>query len=462
LTATTTLGKLADRDAAVARFRAAGLGPATAQGKQQLLADCVARLRVAGLGDGARALGFFVPGRVEVLGKHTDYAGGKSIVAATEQGFVMVAVPHCETHVVVHRAPAGAAAEFALAPDLTPTLGDWTNYPMTVARRVARNFASEAPLRGATIAFASDLPPAAGMSSSSALMVATFLCLSAVNDLPARELYRRNIDGDLSLAEYLGTVENGQTYGQLTGDAGVGTFGGSEDHTAMLCCRTGALNEYAYCPVHFHRAIELDEKLTFAIAASDVTAVKTGAAREHYNRASKLASAVVAEWRKVTGRDDLHIAAALRSGPDAAENLRDILRRASRQDFTVEQLTRRLEHFLIEDQQVIPAAGDALEAGDLATFGRLVDRSQEAAEQLLGNQIPETVHLARTAREGGAAAASSFGAGFGGSVWALVRRSEAQEFLRDWTRRYEQRFPDRVADSRFFLTRPGPAAFPLV
>jgi galactokinase len=300
------------------------------------------------------------------------------------------------------------------------------------------------------------------MSSSSALMVATFLCLSAVNDLPARELYRRNIDSDLSLAEYLGTIENGQTYGQLTGDAGVGTFGGSEDHTAMLCCQAGTLNEYAYCPVHFRRAIDLDEKLTFAIASSGVTAVKTGAARERYNQASKLASAVVAEWRQATGRDDLHIAEALRSDPDAAQRLRTILRCASRQDFTPEQMTRRLEHFLIEDQQVIPAAGDALEAGDLPTFGRLVDRSQEAAEQLLGNQIPETVHLAQTAREGGAVGASSFGAGFGGSVWALVRSGEAEEFLRNWARRYEQRFPDRIADGRFFLTRPAPAAFSLV
>ena len=59
---------------------------------------------------------------------------------------------------------------------------------MTVARRVAREL-SRPIVRGATIAFASDLPPAAGMSSSSALMVATFLALSALNELPRRAVY---------------------------------------------------------------------------------------------------------------------------------------------------------------------------------------------------------------------------------------------------------------------------------
>ncbi len=50
----------------------------------------------------------------------------------------------------------------------------------------------------------------------------------------------------------------------------------------------------------------------------------------------------------------------------------------------------------------------------------MAERSQEAAERWLGNQIPETIALARLARHVGATAASAFGAGFGGSVWALV------------------------------------------
>ena len=88
--------------------------------------------------------------------------------------------------------------------------------------------------RGAAIAFASDLPQTAGLSSSSALVVATFLDLSDVNNRPQRDECRASIGNDDDLCACLGTIENGQTFGQLAGPRGVGTFGGSGDHTALL------------------------------------------------------------------------------------------------------------------------------------------------------------------------------------------------------------------------------------
>ncbi|HOQ61704.1 MAG TPA: hypothetical protein PKZ08_13850, partial [Vicinamibacterales bacterium] len=96
--------------------------------------------------------------------------------------------------------------------------------------------------------------------------------------------------------------------------------------------------------------------------------------------------------------------------------------------------------------------------GDLARFGALVDRSQEAAERWLGNQIPETVTLAREARRLGAAAASAFGGGFGGSVWALVPRDRAGSFAREWHAAYRERFPGPASCARFFETSAGPSA----
>jgi galactokinase len=62
----------------------------------------------------------------------------------------------------------------------------------------------------------------------------------------------------------------------------------------------------------------------------------------------------------------------------------------------------------------------------------LSEESQGDAEQLLGNQIPETSALARAARKAGAFAACSFGAGFGGSVWALVETERAAKFAHTW------------------------------
>ena len=112
----------------------------------------------------------------------------------------------------------------------------------------------------------------------------------------------------------------------------------------------------------------------------------------------------------------------------------------------------------LESLDIIPAAGDALERGDLTTLGELVDRSQRGAELLLGNQVPETYHLTRSARSLGAAAASAFGAGFGGSVWALVPRATAAHFLQHWQESYESQFPEPAARSAFFVTAAGPAA----
>ena len=333
--------------------------------------------------------------------------------------------------------------------------GDWSNYPMTVARRIARNFPEAR--RGATIALANDLPLAAGMSSSSALMVAIFLALAEVNGLYQRPLFRENVHNLTDLAGYLGTVENGQSFGSLVGDRGVGTFGGSEDHTAMLCGRPGELSQYSYCPVLFERTIPIPPTHTFAIGVSGVAAEKTGAAMEKYNTASRLARRLVEIWHQATGRSDPHLAAIVVSGPDAVSRLAAAVSQMAG-PAEVEALQRRLRHFVAENEEILPAAGNSLARGDLEAFGQLVDGSQRAAEEFLGNQIAETSCLASAARDAGAAAASAFGAGFGGSVWALVAASEAEAFLESWGSAYRARFPANAESARFFLTGAGPAA----
>jgi len=453
------LAELAERSDMAGCLAGAGMDPQAARQKAEMLAGC-ARAMLRTVAQSAPAWAFFVPGRIEVLGKHTDYAGGRSIVAAAQRGFCMVAVGRDDAQVRIVDVAASEVSEFAISPELAPTAGHWSNYPMTVARRCARNFPPS--LRGADVAFASDLPPAAGMSSSSAMMVAFFLALAGTNNLRQRQQYSRNIHSREELAGYLGAVENGQSFGSLAGDEGVGTFGGSEDHTAMLCCRAGALSQYSYRPVRFERTIELPEGYVFAIASSGVAAEKTGSALEKYNRASRLASTVAETWRRRTGRDDPHIAAAITAAGGDAEKIRDALRQAHAGQFATAQLLDRFEHFFAENEQIIPAAGNALASADIPAFGRLVDRSQQGAEELLGNQVPETIFLARSARALGASAASTFGAGFGGSVWALVDADRAGQFPDEWARRYAEAFPAAAADASFFLTGAGPAAIELL
>ena len=108
----------------------------------------------------------------------------------------------------------------------------------------------------------------------------------------------------------------------------------------------------------------------------------------------------------------------------------------------------RLLHFVREDFRTIESI-DAFGQGDQARIGQLADESQSDAAVFLGNQIPETIALAASARRLGAFAARSFGAGFGGSVWALVEVDRAQEFARQWS-------------PQAFVATPGPPLLELL
>ncbi len=387
-----SLTTLQDRDRVLQRLTQQKLSLRAAQMKAALFARAAAALQASGTAADTAAVACFVPGRIEVLGKHTDYAGGRSLVAAVQCGICLVAVADSQQHIAVTDVVMDQSDEFPFLPDMQPRQGHWSNYPMTVARRIARNF--DAPLSGARIAFGSDLPLAAGMSSSSALVIAVFWALAAINDLPARDNYQQNIHRCEDLAGYLATIENGQNYGSLTGDHGVGTFGGSEDHTAILCAHAGNMSQYSYCPIEFERFVPLPEDFSFVMAISGVVAEKTKAAMAKYNRMSRLAAAVAETWRRSTGRTDPHLAAALQSIPDAAERMRNVLRQARHPEFEVSELLDRFEQFHTESELIIPRVQVPLIGPALKDFGTLVDQSQRFGAQQLKNQVPETVFLA--------------------------------------------------------------------
>ena len=456
-------GDLTDRDSLVELLKATGLDASASRSKANLFAKAASQLaRIDTTGRANRPAALFVPGRIEVMGKHTDYAGGRSMVAAAGRGFCLVVSPRDDSRIVISDVGFEDAVEFELGPDLVPQIGHWSNYPMTVARRLARNFPQAG--RGANIAMGSDLPPAAGMSSSSAIIVAMSLALAGANDLWTRPEFRENVKDLVDLAGYLAVIENGQTFGTLEGDRGVGTFGGSEDHTAILCSRPNTVSQYSYCPLRFQRTLPMPRGYTFAVGASGVVAEKTGAAMEQYNRASRLAARCAELWRSETGRDEPHLAAIVASSTGAAEQMRQIIRDSSvsAEGITPDALSARFEHFHAENEELLPAVGHALAEGDMEAVGRFSDRSQRKAEQLLGNQIPETAYLAKSARENGAAGSNAFGAGFGGSVWAMVENTRIDEFLTAWREAYVARFPQQAKTSLFFATGAGPAAFEIL
>lgn len=186
---------------------------------------------------------WFVPGRIEVFGKHTDYAGGRSLLVAANQGVTASASDYrggaAPTGVFLCRSTAMAGEVEVVAGqsnDLPP--GHWGNYVQATVDRLSMNFGD---LKSAVVEVNSTLPLASGMSSSSALVCAVALALADQNDLWSNPDWQEAIEDRVDLAAYLATIENGLSFKNLPGAKGVGTFGGSQDHTAMLNCAGGQL-----------------------------------------------------------------------------------------------------------------------------------------------------------------------------------------------------------------------------
>jgi galactokinase len=434
---------------------AAGLSPEEAERKSRLLAATRAALDARGIAGPPRR--YWIPGRVEVLGKHTDYAGGRGLLCAAERGFVMSVAPRDDAIVNVIDVVHGAEAHFELSLE-QPPCPHWHNYPATVVRRIVRNFAP--PLAGCDISIASDLPRASGMSSSTAFIIATFLAIADRNALDARPGWEDSVASLEELAAYLGTVENGASYGDLAGDRGVGTHGGSQDHTAILCAVPGHVVGYRFGPVQREASVPLGDRV-FVIGASGITASKAGEHRERYNQAVDALQALLTLWRARTGETPVTLGALLDEDEGIVERLRALIDEAPPGAVPAEVLHNRLDHFVAEARRIVPSATRALAAGDFDTFGRLVDESQALAERWLGNQIPETSALARLARTLGAEGASAFGAGFGGSVWALVPERDADRFRDAWRAAYEAEFPMLASRAAFFKTHAGPGVLRL-
>jgi galactokinase len=399
---------------------------------------------------------WFVPGRLEFLGKHTDYCGGRSILGAIDRGFGFCAAARPDSLLRILDVQSGQTREMNLASAHDSLRRDWTLYPATVAKRLAGILPE--PMRGADVAFISDLPPAAGLSSSSCLIVGFYLILAKYNSLAACESLADAAEDPLVLGDFLGHVESGRAWRDHGADTGVGTHGGSQDHTAILCSAPGRLTGFDFYESRTFGSVALPDDLTFVIAVSGISAHKAGNAGEAYNRVSRRAYASLRLWRELTHRPGETLEAIFRSGPQCAGLLRSALLTHQSGEFSSESLLTRVEQYHKESHIIIPAALAAMRSGDWPELGRLVDESQRLADTCLHNQVPQTRHLAASARKSGALAASAFGAGFGGAVWALVEKAESGAFIRRWKDSYEQAFPELRDRSSFFAATLGQPA----
>ncbi len=435
-----------------AHFESLGMTPADAASRAELF-SALERQSLPIL-DGAPQWRRFTPGRIEVFGKHTDYAGGHSLLAAVPRGITLAARKRSDGIVRVGDIFDGQKIEVDPATDAPAHYRGLQRYVHVVAHRFHVNFPG-CDL-GANIAIASDLPRASGMSSSAALVTGVALALVERAGLRDRPEWQQHLRGVNDVAWYLGCVENGLDFPGLAGSAGVGTHGGSEDHTAIVACRTDHVSLFRFMPVKPLGETPMPRDWTFVIASSGVQADKAGSVMDRYNRASNLARALLAIWNRRASQPAPSLADALASAPDAVDQLTQWLEPSHDGAFSIADLDKRLRHFVGETTRG-PKADLAFRTADRAALGELSADSQREADTLLGNQIPETILMAKVARDTGAFASSSFGAGFGGSVWAAVPLADAAAFGEEWIRAYQRQMPS-VGRVPWFVARPGPAA----
>jgi len=299
------------------RLIAAGVPPGELPKKVELSDRALAAFRQVSASEPSHA--WWIPGRLELFGKHTDYGGGRTIVAPVPRGFIVVAGRRTGRDVQVVD---GRDGESVMIAERDVTQHGWRHYVSVAVSRLAHNFPGARA--GVTIALASDLPRASGMSSSSALVVGVATALRVLWELTGRDEWRRSIQSPADTPTYYASIENGATFRGLAGDSGVGTHGGSEDHAAMLLGQPRSLSAFSFIPMIPLDLVPLPTGWAVVIATSGVQAAKTGDARAAYNRLSDGVARLLAMWNTHVAPAD-SLAAVLASDPSADARLRELI-----------------------------------------------------------------------------------------------------------------------------------------
>lgn len=334
----------------------------------------------------------FAPGRVNLIGEHVDYHGLPVLPMALERGIRVDFTPRDDDRVVLRNEDASfGERSFPVRAELKPgPAGDWGNYLMAAATTVAREYGVATGIQGTV---ASDLPAAAGLSSSAALVVAVARALLSAADraVPTLELARATAEGERF----------------------VGTAGGGMDQAASLCGRRGHALHIRFDPLEV-TPVSLPVSWAVLIAHSGVSAEKSGAAREAYNVRRSATEEALSSAARALGDEGVTVPRLLERHDPAAvlEVLEGMGGRGA----------AWAVHTVTENARV----GEALTAlgrEDLEGFGRALRGSHASLRDVYGVSHPALDRLVEAALEAGAAGARLTGAGFGGCMLAVCRRT---------------------------------------
>ena len=351
------------------------------------------------------------PGRVNLIGEHTDYNDGFVMPFALDQRVTLAAGRRDDLSWSVTSLNNGETQRFAVA-DLAPGMSGWQAYVAGIvwALREAGH-----PVVGADLVLESDVPVGAGLSSSAALECSVLTALVELSDAEIEPMER---------AKLARRCEN-EFVGAPTGlmDQAASTLC-TADHALFLDCRT---TETEHVPVGLEPAgleiLVLDTKTPHALVDSEYAT-----RRASCEDASQILG--VPALRDVTDLDD-----ALAKLPDPV-------------------MQRRVRHVVTENERVRTAAG-LLTQSRLADLGPLLDASHASMRDDFEITVP-TVDLAVTAaKEAGALGARMTGGGFGGCIIGLVGAGQAGSVAAEIGRQFAAA---GYGEPAYFVAVPSPGA----
>ncbi len=419
------------------------------------------------------------PGRVNIIGEHTDYNGYPVLPIALQHDVKIACSPRNDSRVELrnvdqHFGPAGFVASSAIPKSKQ---GAWDNYVKAAVQGVLEaNLLAEKQVHGFNGVIFGTVPESAGLSSSSALTVASALAFLKINNV---ELDR------LKLAEL---VTHAERY--------AGLEGGGMDQTISLLGKPGHALKIDFFPLRV-REVRIPSGVTFVVCNSLVRAQKSDTVRSAYNQRvveCRLAMALLARMllvqynRKLAPQflRDLSSEAvgfpteqlasiALHAMGKLPLSLREVSKRLDMDVDTITQrycttrdgtviceppggfaVWKRYHHVTTEATRVNQAV-DALEHGDVQALGELMNQSHESCRDDYEVSCPELESLVKSARQHGALGSRLTGAGFGGCTVSLVPDSVLDSFVEGVTEDFYKPLGD-IPENAMFASRPGSGA----
>ncbi|UCF21015.1 MAG: galactokinase [Gemmatimonadota bacterium] len=365
------------------------------------------------------------PGRVNLMGDHIDYNGLSVLPVALRRHVAIILRPRADATVrIASTDPRYSPRSFDLASAIEPYPdGDWGNYVKAAGQALAR---LHGDLKGFDAVVHSDIPVAAGLSSSSALVVASDLAVLHTNDVWF---------GKMELAELLAEAEH---Y--------VGTRGGGMDQAICLAARRHSASRIYFGPLRL-TAHPIPPEWHFIVAFSLVPAEKSGSLREIYNaRTRECRDAFRAVVQALDAADHIDSYSALLSDY-ATGQLLDVAGGALQGD-----PLKRFRHVLTEAERVAQAE-KTLVAYDSREFGRLMTESHTSLRDDFEVSIPELDELVDLSIKAGALGARLTGAGLGGCVVVLSTDRRSDRVMRSLAKNYyaKREFDGSLEDCLFVV-----------